>query len=339
MKKLGIVNSSPMNCSYGGVAPFIRNMHEDLSKVFDVHYFYIPESWSKFKIPGRIKILVYLILHARKLKECDFILSHIPEGSWFVGHLGIPYAHIYHGNSNPMTISKWKSGKLFVKIFDYFYKYINKNCPLIYSVGPAMGRIKKLFNPIDQNVTPLPYCQRKGLIFAGRLDKVKNINRLIDIYSKLPQNLRNNLPFYIAGFGPLEQTLKEQVYSLGLDRQIIFLGKIDNKDILKIDASKQILVMASSTEGFPTAIAEAFSVGIPIISTSVGDIPNIVKTGIQGILLPLNYNDEDYITAILTILDKYDHFATEAYKTAQLFDKHSVTETVIKDIQRILNSN
>lgn len=49
MKKcnLSIINSDSMYCSRGGVAPFLRNMHEDLSKAFDVEYYYIPDSWKK----------------------------------------------------------------------------------------------------------------------------------------------------------------------------------------------------------------------------------------------------------------------------------------------------
>ena len=118
--KLSIINSDSMYCSRGGVAPFLRNMHEDLSEVFDVEYYYIPDSWKKVKLPGRVKILVYLLTQWSKLKKTDFILSHIPEGTWLIGHLGVPYAHIYHGNSNPMTISKWWFGRYFKAVFDYF---------------------------------------------------------------------------------------------------------------------------------------------------------------------------------------------------------------------------
>ena len=334
--KLSVINSDSMNCSNGGVAPFLRNMHEDLSKVFDVEYYYIPDSWKKVKLPGRVKILVYLLTQWSKLKKTDFILSHIPEGTWLIGHLGVPYGHIYHGNSNPMTISKWWFGRYFKAIFDYFQKYINSHCPLIYSVGKAEGTVKKLFNPLDQNVKPKPYCDRKGLIFAGRLHPVKNVDRLIRIYSILPESLRKDLPFYIAGDGQMMQALKEQVDSLGISDQVKFLGLISNTEMMDIDSTKQILVMASSTEGFPTAIAEAFSVGVPVISTAVGDIPSVLHNNEQGFLFPLDFRDEDYANAIVEILNDYDRFSKAALKSSTLFNKSTITNEVIADILQII---
>lgn len=334
--KLSVINSDSMYCSRGGVAPFLRNMHEDLSKVFEVDYYYIPDSWKKVKLPGRMKILLYLLTQWSKLKKADFILSHIPEGTWLIGHLGVPYAHIYHGNANPMTVSKWWFGKYFKVFFDHFQNYINSHCPLIYSVGKAEGTIKKLYNPLDQNVKPKPYCERKGLIFAGRLHPVKNIDRLIRIYSILPETLRKNLPFYIAGDGQMMQVLKEQVDSLGLSDQVIFLGLVDNTDMMKIDSTKQILLMASSTEGFPTAIAEAFSVGVPVISTAVGDIPSVLHNNEQGFLFPLAFKDEEYAQAIEDILNDYDRFSKAAFQSSYLFNRTEITNKVIADILQII---
>lgn len=338
MRKLAIINSDSMDCSYGGVAPFMRNMHKGLCESFDVEYFLINDNLKSLKIPGRLKMIISLWTRRKDLKKCDFILSHVPEGSWYVGHLGIPYAHIFHGNSNPMTVSKWWFGKYFTAIFDYFYKYINNDCPLIYSVGPATGRVKKLFNPLEQNVKPIPYEQRHGLIFAGRLESVKNIDRLITIYSKIPNELRSNIPFYIAGYGTLEEKLKTLVHEMGLDNQVVFLGRIENKDMMKTDSSKQILIMASSTEGFPTAIAEAFSVGVPVVSTAVGDIPLVLKDGVNGYLFPLDFKDDDFVNAILNILNNYDHFAKAAYESSYLFNRDIVTKDLINDINSFLNA-
>ena len=132
------------------------------------------------------------------------------------------------------------------------------------------------------------------------------------------------------------QALKEQVDSLGISDQVKFLGLISNTEMMDIDSTKQILVMASSTEGFPTAIAEAFSVGVPVISTAVGDIPSVLHNNEQGFLFPLDFRDEDYANAIVEILNDYDRFSKAALKSSTLFNKSTITNEVIADILQII---
>lgn len=339
MKKLLVLNTDPKDFSYGGVCPFMRNMHSFLSEAFDVEYITLPDSWRKIPGSTRVKYLIYLWINRTRLKECDFILSHGPEGSYIASFSGKPYSHIYHGNSNPMSISRYRIGKYFSKLYDKMYKRIDDTCPLVYSVGPLRNdRQKKLYNPLKQDVKPVAYDRRKGFIFAGRLESMKNVDRLITIYSKLPESVRENNPFYIAGYGTQKAALKRQVQEMRLTDQIIFLGKVDNTQMLKTDSDKRILIMASSTEGMPTAIAEAFSVGVPVISTSVGDIPSVVKDGENGFLLQLNFKDEDYIDAINKVLCDYDRFAESAYKSSYIFNDEKITKGVIDDINTLLNS-
>ena len=107
MKKLAVINSDPMDCNYGGVAPFLRNMHPYLSENFDVEYFTIPPTWTGRRIPGRIKMMYTLFKRRKEIKACDFALSHVPEGSYIVSFLGLPYCHILHGKCfdiNNLTI-------------------------------------------------------------------------------------------------------------------------------------------------------------------------------------------------------------------------------------------
>lgn len=333
-----ILNTDPKEFSYGGVCPFMRNMHPYLSDNFEIAYITLPNRWRLIPGSTRVKYLFYLFLHRNKLKKADFILSHGPEASYIASYSGVPYSHIYHGNSNPMTISRYKIGKYFAKIWDKMFNRIEETCPLIYTVGPARkGNHKKLYNPLNQNFLPIPTDRRKGFIFAGRLETMKNIDRLIKIYSKLPQNIKKENPFYIAGYGTQEDKLKELVEQLKLSEQVIFLGKIDNTEMLKTDADKRILLMASSTEGMPTAIAEAFSVGVPVVSTAVGDIPNVVKDGENGRLLPLDYSDEEYIQCILDVLNDIERYSINAYNMSNVFDSKTITAKLVLDIKKILN--
>lgn len=336
MKKLAVINSDPMDCNYGGVAPFLRNMHPYLCENFNVEYFTIPPTWTGRRIPGRIKMMWTLLKRRKAIKKCDFVLSHVPEGSYIISFLGVPYCHIFHGNFNPMKGTRYRLGKYFGWLFDIFQKRIEKTCPLMYTVGPVFGNVKKLMNPISHNVAEKPYSQRKGFIFAGRLELIKNIDRIIRIYSKLPEELRKENHLYIAGFGTQEEALKKLVADMGLTEYVEFLGSVPNKEMPEVDSTKKLLLMASSNEGLPTAIAEALSVGVPVVSTDIGDISLAIKNNVNGFLLPLDFKDEEYIEAMQKILNDYDRFSVAAKESSVVFQSEKITRQVVVEINKIL---
>lgn len=340
--KLVVLNTDEKEFSYGGVCPFMRNMHPYLEKAFNLEYMTLPMAWKRIPGSARLKYLFYLWLHRERLKKFDFILSHGPEGSYMASYSGVPYSHVYHGNSNPMTISRFRIGKYFVKMYDKMFARIDETCQLVYTVGPVRNpKQKKMYNPLCQNVKPLPVAERRGFLFAGRLESMKNVDRLIRIYAQLPQKIKSENPFFIAGYGSQEENLRKLVDELGLtsneNGKVVFLGKIDNTKMMETDADKKVLLMASSTEGMPTAIAEAFSVGLPVVSTAVGDIPSVVKDGVNGFLFPVDFKDEEYIDAIMKVLDNYDELAKNAYEASKPFNREVISEGVIEDIHNLLN--
>jgi glycosyltransferase involved in cell wall biosynthesis len=225
-------------------------------------------------------------------------------------------------------------------MYDRMFERINKTSALVYTVGPVRNeRQRKLNNPICQDVEPLPIEKRRGFVFAGRLERMKNVDRLIRIYAKLSKEIRDENPFYIAGYGTQEQSLRDEVNELSKTEKlnVIFLGKVDNTMMLRTDANKRITIMASSTEGMPTAIAEAFSVGVPVVTTAVGDIPSVVKDRENGRLLPLDFKDEEYVAAIEDVLKHYEEYSKAAYEASKPFNRETITRMVINDIKQLIN--
>ena len=335
--KLGIVNTDSKDGSHGGISPIMRNMHDRLSDRFDLTYFYLPDSWKRFPLPNRLKSIVHLFLKRKELKKCDFILSHISEGSYVVSFMSVPYAHVFHGNHNPMVTSKYWYGKYFKWVFEHFAKRIHKTAAIKYTVGPVFGDAKKLINPIKHNVSIKSAEQKSGFIFAGRLETGKRIDRIIEIYSQLPSEVTDDNKLYIAGYGSLESYLKKEVSDKSLEDKVIFLGNLPNPELIETDSTKKILLMASTFEGFPTAMAEALSVAMPVVSTICGDIPNFIEDGYNGRLLPQDFGNQDYINAVIDILDNYDSFSKNALESAKVFDSDTITQTVIDDICKVIS--
>lgn len=333
---VAILNTDPLTCNYGGVAPFMKNLDPFLQKAFNIKYYYVPEKKKKGFIPRRFQIFWLLWRKRNELSHFDFIISHIPEGSYIASYCNVPYAHIYHGNDNPMSVSRYWYGKYFAKVYDRFYKRIAQTATLKYTVGPTWGDVKKMFNPILHDVKPTPIESRIGFIFAGRLEEGKHIDRLIRIYAKIPVQIQEKHHFYIAGYGSQEQVLKELVHQLNLEDKIHFTGGLSNKELITEDSKRKILLMASEKEGLPNVIAEAFSVGIPVVSTDAGDISRVLKSGYNGYLLPLKFTDEEYINAIKKILSDYERLAINALKTSAIFNAQNIAESLINDIKNFV---
>lgn len=337
MKKLAILNSDPMSCSYGGVAPIMRNMHPYLERSFELRYFYLPPEWLRWPGPHRIKILLYLLLHKKQLKKVDFILSHIPEGSVIASLTSIPYAHVYHGNANPMSVSRFSWGEYFAPIYTWFFKRIERTASLRYTIGPAWGDVKKMMNPITHDIPVQPINERAGFIYAGRLEAPKNIDRIIRVYTELPENIRNGNDLFIAGTGTQEESLKQQARMTSVGEHIHFLGRLDNKDLIREDSHHLLFLMASTVEGMPTAIAEALSVGLPIVATEAGDIPSIIQNGKNGFVLPADCDDATYTSAICQAMTDIEQMSVLAKQSASIFDGETITQQIIDDVNACIS--
>jgi glycosyltransferase involved in cell wall biosynthesis len=98
--------------------------------------------------------------------------------------------------------------------------------------------------------------------------------------------VRSNAPLYLllVGGGELENAVREQVAGLGLESRVRFLGiRADVADILR---ASDVFVLSSRWEGNPMSVMEAMAAGLPVVSTAVGGVPELVRDGETGLLVP-----------------------------------------------------
>ncbi len=95
-----------------------------------------------------------------------------------------------------------------------------------------------------------------------------------------------NLPVHVAavGRGPLEDDLRRQQVALGLADRLQFLGQRD--DVLRLLAGSDVFVLASRQEGLPVSLMEATSMGMPIVATAVGGVPQVIADEVDGLIVP-----------------------------------------------------
>lgn len=337
--KLGIVNSSPPTTSYGGVGPFIKNLDPFLREHFEVHYINLPPALHDLKdIPRRLTFLLYLAFKRKIFKNYDAILSHVPEGSYIISFSQTPLIHIFHGNFNAMTQSRFWYGKYFQYVFDSFEKRILKKSKLKYTVGNERADVPKILNPIFHSVIVKPTDHRSGFIFGGRLEKIKNIDKIIKIYSLLDKSITDSNLLYIAGAGTQESYLKQLASELNLKDKVVFTGELANHELIELVSKRKISLLASLQEGLPMAIAESLSVGVPVVTTNTGDISRAIKSDYNGYILPIEFAFNEYILKISSILLNYEVFARNALSSSEIFRAENVAGNLINDIKKVIDN-
>jgi len=133
----------------------------------------------------------------------------------------------------------------------------------------------KLFLPEDAEI----------VCFVGDLIREKGIGELATAAEKIMQT-REGVHFVIIGDGPLIEELKQHFEKAEFITRFHLAGKIPNTDVPAYLAASDIFCLPSYGEGTPISVMEALTVGRPVVASNVGGIPDIVRDGETGILVP-----------------------------------------------------
>ena len=170
-----------------------------------------------------------------------------------------------------------KLGTHIVAVSNTTAKYYNKLC--------KMDLVCSVYNGINKDVEREPN-QSFTIGFIGDISDSKGWNITLNSISLLDNTIRNSISFVAAGrpLGYSNNEIEKQIYDLQMEGRAEYLGLVTNayhSVMPKID----ILLLPSISEGLPMSIIEAQSLGIPVIATAVGGIPEIIKDGENGIIV------------------------------------------------------
>jgi len=148
--------------------------------------------------------------------------------------------------------------------------------------------------------------------------KVKRIKDVLEVFLRIHKEMKAKL--MLIGDGPDRHMAEEFCREHGLAEDLIMLGKVrDTEHMLGL---ADLFVLPSESESFGLAALEAMSMGVPVISSNTGGIPEVNKNGYSGFLS--NVGDvEDMAEKALSILkdeDSLNTFKTQAFEQAKKFD-------------------
>jgi glycosyltransferase involved in cell wall biosynthesis len=119
------------------------------------------------------------------------------------------------------------------------------------------------------------------LAFAGRITRQKALEVAFDALARV-----EGVSLLVAGEGPDLPHLRRDATERGLDGRIRFLGPLGRDDVLALFRAADASLLTSSWENFPHTVVEALAVGTPVVATAVGGVPELVRDGENGLLVP-----------------------------------------------------
>ena len=138
------------------------------------------------------------------------------------------------------------------------------------------------------------------------------------------------------GQGVLEATLRRQIKSLNLEKQVLLTGF--RSDVLSLQKGFDVFVMSSLSEGLGTSVIDAMACGRPVVATNVGGLPELVDPGKTGQLVS-PHDPQSLAEAILRILQdktlqvRYGHTASR--RARQLFSAERMVDETVEVYHRM----
>lgn len=123
-------------------------------------------------------------------------------------------------------------------------------------------------------------AEKLYVVFVGRLTQIKRPDRLVDIATELKEDYPN-VHLLVVGAGELLNSTKRTAESQ--DLPMTFFGW--RSDVARMLSASDIAVLCSDNEGIPLTLIQAAQAGLPIVSTDVGSVSDIVKHGTSGTLV------------------------------------------------------
>lgn len=250
---------------------------------------------------------------AQRMQELqiEHLHAHFATHSALVAYVvhrltGIPYSFTVHADDiyvdQVMLESKLRNASFVVAISDYNRRFLER----LYG---AAAESKVLVNHcgVDASVfeprVQLPPHDTFMISCVARLEEKKGHRFLLDACAKLRDR---GIAFQcqLIGEGELREEVEAQIAQLGLGKHVLLLGRQPRAKVKELLAASDVMVLPSLTtsdgrqEGIPVALMEAMATELPVISTTISGIPELIDHGKTGLLVP-ERNAEALANALL----------------------------------------
>ena len=254
---------------------------------------------------------------------------------------GVTYSLTLHGQLSffgPNQREKWKHAAFSIAVSDSLVREVRHQ-----SWGHLPRIVKKAPMGVDTHIfrRNAPYVPWKPgeicrVFSCGRLNPGKRHKDIVEAVHLL-KSRGIGIELRIAGEddspdGRIRNSLEQQVERLALEKHVKLIGAVSEEQVCHELEHAHIFVLASREEALGVATMEAMSMGVPVVATDVGGVPELVENGETGLLVPPG-KPRDIARAMETILSNSDlarSFSSASRKKIELsFHERKSAETIM----------
>jgi glycosyltransferase involved in cell wall biosynthesis len=170
---------------------------------------------------------------------------------------------------------------------------------------------------------------RITFVFAGRLVPAKDLPLAVSALRHVP-----GASLVVIGDGPERERVNDCIADAGLEGRVVLKGALRRSEAIEWLRAADAAVLSSAYENFPHAAVEAIAVGTPVVATAVGGVPEVIETGVNGILVPPG--DEralaEGMRAVTTDLELARALREGAAETAKRYDADRAYEAIEREL-------
>ena len=243
------------------VAQFLRIIFICLSRKIDVIHMHVSERGSFWR-----KALLLCVCRQFHIKT---ILHH--HGAEFVSF------YEKASSANQKRIEKIiEMADCNLVLSKYHYQVMRKMFP--------KGSFRVLYNAVSQTGNSGYNAEATGILVVGRLGQRKGTYDLVAALEEVEKFLSDEVKVYFCGDGDVEKII-ELMRSKKLEHRVAHVGWCSKDQLKHFYGGAMLFILPSYHEGLPMSLLEAMYAGLPCITTNVDGIPEVITSGVNGLLV------------------------------------------------------
>ncbi|MFW2589667.1 glycosyltransferase [Sagittula sp. SSi028] len=303
-------------------------------------------------IKGRLYNLIYfaeaaVLADHLERQKVTHLHNHIAKASCTVAMLaselsGIPFSFTIHGPDIFFEPHHWRidekaSRAAFVACISNFCR----SQLMCFAPQQHWDRLHIIHCGVDPDrYSPAPHAGQ-NLLFVGRLAGVKGVPVLLQAMADL-RDSHPDLRLTLIGDGPERAAIDALARQLGLHERITFMGYRSQSEVAEALTQADVFVLPSFAEGVPVVLMEAMAAAVPVVTTQIAGVPELVRDG-AGTLVPpgdaqalakaiTRWLDEPAARRVAgqsgrAIVEAEFHIQTEAARLSSLFAAYANDQT------------
>ena len=358
MERFTVLMFGPHLKATSGISNVVNNWIEaGIERQVNVYYISTLRHYVQGRYIHKIMnaMIAYIRLIIKTFGKIDIVHIHMSSNrsfyrKWFIYkwskfrkiktviHLhGSEFQIFYHYANKPvkrMILEVFESADAIFVVSDRWKTFVssicnNQNIQIIYN-GANLEKYTDSSGGKDRiNVT-----------FMGRLGERKGVFDLLSAFEKIIPLVRN-AHLVLGGDGEVEKA-RRRIEENNNQERIHVLGWVSGEKKIEVFKECDIYVLPSYNEGLPGSILEAMAVGVPIISTTVGGIPDAVQNDINGYLI--NPGDVEKLYRKLLVLCQDEELRKRMGKESQKivrdkFNIRKIVHDLLEQYEMIMKQN